>query len=556
MIAMKEARVTGRTPEPPLAERSGNLAAVVLARLRGCPPEQPALIFGRPEDAAARQQVTTFGQLVDRVDELAWGLHRQGLQAGQRIVAMFPPCADLYALILAATARGMTIVFVDPTMGRSRIEQALKVARASAIVSVRAFLRYRLLLPSLRRIGLRFSRDSPGIGVRPFSDLEGRPPATVEPCPRVDGDEALISFTSGSTGPPKGSDRSHELLAAQHRMLSEHMPYSPRAVVLTDFAVVTLHNLACGLPTIMPDSAPAAVFDQIVTRRVTTLCSPPATIASLIEHLSQNGLANPGIERIYTGGAPVTPHFCRRVLEAFPGVAATALYGSTEAEPISSVMLGAVARSEGFGILVGHPVAGAEVTLIDATRFDQRCPAPGACDDLSPYRVAAGEAGEVTVKGPHVTRRYAGDPEADRRFKISCRDGSVWHRTGDLARADSAGRLWLVGRRGDEVRHAGRRIHPLIVEAAVDGLPGVRASALVSCRGARQGELAVALAPAAGAETLERIADRLRRDGLPGLPIRRLEEIPMEPRHRSKIDRSAVRRLLARGRAWRPWNRA
>jgi acyl-CoA synthetase (AMP-forming)/AMP-acid ligase II len=149
--------------------------------------------------------------------------------------------------------------------------------------------------------------------------------------------------------------------------------------------------------------------------------------------------------------------------------------------------------------------------------------------------------GEIIVSGPHVNRQYIGDPSANVRNKVHERGGRVWHRTGDVARRDAAGRIWLLGRTAEAVRHRGRQLHPLTLEATVSELRGVRAAALVAHDRAPEGELAIVgdQAALAAARLL------LAQSGLATLTIRPVTHIPTDPRHNSKIDRAMLQAQLA-----------
>ena len=126
------------------------------------------------------------------------------------------------------------------------------------------------------------------------------------------------------------------------------------------------------------------------------------------------------------------------------------IYGSTEAEPIATLSAPEALELEGEGSCVGAPVPGITVRLVD---------------------------GEVQVAGDHVNPGYYRDPSADTSQKVR-EDGRIWHRTGDVARQDEQGRLWLLGRVGEDV--AGR--WPFPTEAAAERIPGVTRAALVATR--------------------------------------------------------------------------
>ena len=452
------------------------------------------------------------------------------------------------------------MVLVDTGMGTRRVAQAIRDSQARAIVSVDALLRFRWVVPALWGLK-RFSLDGAGgWGVSPWSDLE---PA-VEPASagaaqpvieRAADDHGLITFTSGSTGRPKGADRTHGLLIAQHEALRAHFPDAADDVDMPCFPVVTLHNLCCGIPTVMPAvdlSAPAAVqpapvLAQARAEGVTRISGAPAYVRRLADALLAEGATLPAVRHVLVGGAPVPADLCARLTEAFPEAACDIVYGSTEAEPIASIamrdVLAAAAGSD-EGYLVGAPVEQTDMALLELPD-----PAPDRLDErgVAPYRVPAGATGEVVVAGDHVNRGYVDNPEADRENKLFGVNDRVWHRTGDVGHLDDEGRLWLTGRTSDVLHVDGRVVHPLPVEAALDALPGVARSALVAHVGAPGGELAVALADgAAMSEVLPRLEAELAARGLGAVPVRAIPAMPVDRRHNSKLDRPSLRRALRR----------
>jgi acyl-coenzyme A synthetase/AMP-(fatty) acid ligase len=198
-----------------------------------------------------------------------------------------------------------------------------------------------------------------------------------------------------------------------------------------------------------------------------------------------------------------------------------------------------VAAADGAGFLVGSADDAAELALV---RLPSSLP-PGLGDRMHELRVADGEVGEIVVRGRHVVERYVGDATAQRASKLPSQ-GGVWHRTGDLARRDAHGRLWLAGRAGDELPRDDGARHPFDVEAVVLDCEKVRACALVATPRHLTGVLAVALADGAGRDALAEIRAALAARALPGLPILTVDDIPMDARHQSKVDRHALRARL------------
>lgn len=490
----------------------------------------------------------SFGELGLRVSAAMRGLRAQGFERGDRIILMAPLSTDLYALLLALLAQGMSAVFIDTGMGKSKILEAIEDAKAQAILSVSALLKYRWFLRPLRRLK-HYSADSSGFGVKPMSALF-KPPqggAISEALSTHADEHALITFTSGSTGRPKGADRTQGLLVAQHLALAEHFPAGEDEVDMPCFPVVTLHNLCCGVPTVLPAvdfKAPGSVnpdfvFAQIARWGVTRMSGAPAYIERLVSDLEARQATETRVRQLGVGGAPTPISLCARVARVFPQTEAQVIYGSTEAEPIASVDMGEILASEAqattLGHLVGQVAHAANVALVDLPE------PPPALDErgMDPYRVAPGEAGELCVSGPHVNRSYLDNPEANRENKLYAPDGAVWHRTGDVASVDAEGRLWLRGRTKDLVRHQGRGIHPLPVEAAISALSGVRRAALINTSAHPEGVIVIE-----GEAEAELLQGALETFALGALEQVRVSAIPMDYRHQSKIDRVALRAQL------------
>ncbi|MBW2528751.1 MAG: AMP-binding protein [Deltaproteobacteria bacterium] len=533
-----------------LAQES-NVASLVLAHGERC-PERLALVV--PTAWTARKVTAetrlTFGELAEQVGAVRAGLERAGLRAGDRVVVMFPVSAELYVLALALLASGLVAVLIDTSMPRRRMLQAIQRSRARAIVSVDALLRHRLWLPALwgRQ---RYAVDGRRLGVASYSALVGSASEAGPPAPVDRSSPALITYTSGTTGRPKGANRTHHLLLAQHRALAEQFPAADDEIDMPCFPVVALHNLCSGVATVMPAvdlRAPASVDPQVVVAQicehgVTRMTGAPAYLGRIAAHLAATGERLDSVRTVGVGGAPCSGDLGQRLREVLPDAELLTIYGSTEAEPIASASLDEVSAAEGQGYLVGQPARAATVEVVELSdpppRLDQR--------GLAPFAVPQGAPGELVVRGDHVLRGYVDDPRAERRTKLRDPNGAVWHRTGDVARIDSRGRIWLLGRLPDLVSQAGRTLYPFAIEAELDRLPGIARSALVAHRRAPAGEVAIVLrADAAPTEAVQGVRDWLASHELGSLPIQVLKELPVDARHNSRIDRATLRALRQR----------
>lgn len=531
--------------EPRDAAAEGiNVCSRILAQ-GGLHPDRLALRVPRLADGFASHDELTYGELLSRAAARQQALRASGLGAGDRVLVLARPGIELYVLMVALLASGIVPVLVDRGMSRARLVAALRASGARVAIGERAVLRLWWLFPVLWR-WRRLAIDGRAPGVRALA--EAAPVAGAVPdCVSLPAEaHGLITFTSGSTGAPKGADRTHGSLIAQHLAIRAHWPDRDDDTDMPCFPVLVLHNLCCGISTVMPavdlatPGAPdaARVLQQLDRDGVTRLAAAPAFMTRIVQAALADHRTFPGVRSVVVGGATLPPGLAERCLAVFPRAHCRIVYGSTEAEPIAEIdMADAVAQDQpGRGHLVGHPASVAEVCIVD--------PALPLRDDADVQRARLGSdrTGEILVAGAHVLQRYVDNPAANAETKIPRPDGSVWHRTGDVGRLDAAGRLWLEGRVKDAVVVNGVPRHTLALEKALDRLPGIARSALVSDAGGRP---ALVLAgPHIARDGVRSVRERL---GFPALPLYRIDEMPVDGRHNSKIDRPALRDALARG---------
>ena len=288
----------------------------------------------------------------------------------------------------------------------------------------------------------------------------------------------------------------------------------------------------------------------------------PALLRPLGRHLAAGNMRLPTLRRVLSAGAPVPPPVVETMLSALnPDADIHTPYGATECLPVATIagreLLGEPSRGngEGKGICVGRPLDANRVRLIPVTDA-----AIDYADDAG--EVDPGEVGEIAVLGPTTTDTYWRRPEQTRGAKMANADGAVWHRMGDLAWRDGAGRLWFCGRKSERVRTAGGDLYTEPVEGIFNAHPGVVRSALVGV--GRPGEQSPVLVvhPEADArqadlrQDLRALAERraLTRN-IRAILFRR--DFPVDIRHNAKIRRAhlaawAERRLRGR-RGRRHW---
>lgn len=484
-------------------------------------PARPALILA--------QESITFSALRERIDRASAGLQREGLQPGDRAIVMIPMSIDLYVAMLALLDLGAVAVFVDPWIGWKQIASFAAYAEPRAWLGIPRSHTLRLLVRSIPITVTTGRRLGPFPARRTLSEIEEPAGDGAVHASQAD-DPALITFTSGSSGEPKGANRTHRFLLAQHRALAAEFPAREGDVDMPMFPVFALNNLAVGVPSVVPAMDfrrvdrvdAAAILRQMREHGVTTCTASPP----FFDRLASTG-QNPGLRRILTGGAPVSDVQLRAWRRAFAGTEILVAYGSTEAEPVAHLSADERLEAKGPGFCVGKPI----------DRIRARVIRIGGGQELP-----QGEIGELVVTGEHVCRDYYRNPKAVKENKITDEDGTVWHRMGDTGYFDGQGRFWIAGRVHSTIRRGEELIHPQLVEQAARGEdPRIRRAAAVGL-----GERVVLVIETdAGEELTPEIQARLAAAGQTVDEIRLTREpLPVDPRHNSKIDYGRLRERL------------
>jgi olefin beta-lactone synthetase len=514
----------------------------VLRRVAARVPERPALVM---EDGAI-----TFGDLWRRIDRASSGLRRLGLAPGDRAIVMIPMSIDLYVGMLAVLEMGAVAVFVDPWIGRRQIASFAAFASPRAWLGIPKSHLLRLTDARLRSIPFTVTtgwRVGPVPGRRTLAELE-RAEGDGEVHPVERDDPALITFTSGSSGEPKGANRTHRFLLAQHEALAHEFPAEEGDVDMPMFPVFALNNLASGVPSVVPamdfrrvDQVDAGrVLAQMRRHGVTTCTASPPFFDRLAAEVGEK----PALRRILTGGAPVSDAQLRDWRRAFPETEILVVYGSTEAEPVAHLTAEErLSASRLPGFCAGRPSERVRAKIV---RIHDG-PIELGPEGWAGWELPAGEIGELVVSGDHVSRDYYQNPGAVRENKIVDPDGGVWHRMGDTGSFDAEGRFWIAGRVHSTIRRGGVLVHPQLVEqAAMGGDPRVRRAAAVGLPDPELGERLVVVIEAAAEQGLsEEIAVRLSAAGFTSDEIFLTQEpLPVDPRHNSKIDYTKLRSWL------------
>jgi acyl-CoA synthetase (AMP-forming)/AMP-acid ligase II len=511
----------------------------------------------RPHAAAlhvARDISTiTYGALDAAVSALAGGLASAGLRAGDRALVMLHPGPGLVTAAFALLRMGAVPVLVDPGLGIARMLSCIEGAAPRGMIGVPALHAARLVRSrAFRSVEVAVSSSPfPGThGLGALMRVRSAPPRTDDL--RLD-DVAMIAFTTGSTGEPKGVCYSHRTLHAQVRSFAEVAAIGEGCVQLALLPLMAILGPGLGCATVVPELStrhpaaidPVKILATIRRYHVTHAFGSPTPWGILAAHCEAVGATLPSLRRVILGGAPVSAALVAR-LQRLVGAAGEVrvAYGATEAVPLSQApgdeVIEAATRAPGRGTLVGRAASGVEMRVVRVVDGPIAAMGEGV---LAPR----GEIGEVVVRSGVVTPAYFERPDADRLAKIPD-EGGPWHRMGDLGWLDDDGRLWFCGRKADRVETASGTLHTACVEPAFEAHPDVARAALVGV-GARprqrpvlvvepaQGRARGAAARAALAGSLRAIGEaHAARTGTPAVrDVLFHHGLPLDVRHDAKI---------------------
>jgi olefin beta-lactone synthetase len=488
-------------------------------------PARSALVFGN--------ETLSFEELLTRTKQCARLLQLNGLNPGERVIIMVPMSPELYVTMLAVMRCGAVAVFVDPWIPMKQIAAFSAFASPAGFIGIPKSHLLRLMDRKLARIRLSVSTGAVALGIPAKLSLTavGKQPSNMPPAPVSVDAPALITFTSGSSGIPKGANRTHGFLRAQYEALCREMSYQDNDIDMPMFPVFALRNLAAGITSVIPEMDfrnvaevdPETINRQIQANNVTLVTASPPFIDRL------TGLAPPPVLRkIFTGGAPVSAGQLEQWQAAFPTTGIDIIYGSTEAEPVAHLSSQErIEADHAEGFCCGKP------TDLLKTRMVEIRKGTIAPEELDSLTLPQGEIGELLVSGKHVCRDYFNNPEAARENKVFESNGICWHRMGDTGYFDELGRFFLTGRVHSTIVRNGKMLHAQIVEAEVGRqIPSVMKVAALE----EDGQLVIV---AQGKPVDHQIdADRI---------IFTDQPLPLDPRHNSKIDYSKLRELIENG---------
>ncbi|WP_338661520.1 AMP-binding protein [Pararoseomonas sp. SCSIO 73927] len=476
----------------------------------------------------------TYAALKHAADRLAAGLLALGIAPGQAVGLLLPNTPWHPICFLALTRIGARVVHLSPLDARRVLHHKLTDSGARVVIGTDL---PNLLPPALELLEsgvvdrLLLGEDAAWGGEEgagdpravPLSSVMAEPPAAW---PAVSPDDvALLQYTGGTTGMPKGAMLTHgNLTAAVSIYRNWHdadvlVPGEQRVLaVLPLFHIyaltsVLLRHLADGNEVLLrPRFEAEAVLRDIETLRVTCLSGVPTIWIALLNHPGAATFDLSSLRACVSGGAPLPFDVAARV-EGLLGRPLRIGWGMTETAPAGTRVPASVTPRPG---IIGVPLPGVDMRIV-------------ALEDPA-REMPPGEAGEMAIRGPNVFVGYWNKPEETRAAFV---DG--WFLTGDIGRMEENGVFFLMDRRKNMIISGGFNVYPAAVESAIYEHPDVTECIVIGIPDAYRGQSAkafVTLRPGARELTLDALKaflrDRVGRHEMPvALELR--ESLPRTP---------------------------
>lgn len=431
-----------------------------------------------PEKTAAvyLEHRVSFGELNQSALRLAARLQQLELEPGSRVSILFENCLEYLIGFFGVQAAGLVAVPLDTSLAPQNLNFMLADCGARVLIVQGKYRRHlQTIVGDNTSIQLLISDKQiqaaiPSLPVELLGDIAGSDTdvSHASESDRHSDDLAAIFYTSGSTGEPKGVMLSHRNLVSNTQATVQYLKLSKddSVLVILPFYYIygnslLLTHIACG-GTVVIDNRfmyPEVVLDALEESKATGFSGVPSTFMIALNKSSIARRELKDLRYITQAGGAMAPEVTRQLIAACPNQEIWVMYGQTEAAPRATYLPPEMLEAKLGSI--GIPVPGVEIKIADSSGSE----------------VPTGETGEIMIHGPNVMLGYWNRPEETAEV---VRDG--WLITGDLARRDDDGYIYVVGRKREIIKAAGHRVsakeveehileHDEVAEAVVLGLP-------------------------------------------------------------------------------------
>lgn len=432
--------------------------------------------FSEHEAMTFKQQIYTYDELNQWIKNAARALSKLGLQKEDRVALMLPNCPAYPICFYAALTCGATIVQVNPMYKASELIHILNDSGAKLLIT------FDQLLPLVNSVIERTSVEE----VISVSHESGMMPEklndqTDDPLPSVNinpqEDVAVLQYTGGTTGVPKGAMLTHynivaNILQSVATTLFQTKQGEERVLAISPlFHVYGMTSAMCttfyngGNLILVPRFEVEEVVKLIEQTKPTAFPGVPTMFIALTEYYKKRKFNLSGLEQCTSGSAPLPVE----VLNKFNEISGTSVaegYGLSESSPVTHRNpVGGLQKPGSIGI----PIPNTDAKIVDIATGKNKLP--------------IGEVGELIIKGPQVMKGYWNNPE---ETALTLRDG--WLFTGDLAKMDKDGFFYIVGRKKEMILAGGYNVYPIEVENVLYNHPAVLEAAAIGVPDKYRGE--------------------------------------------------------------------
>jgi long-chain acyl-CoA synthetase len=436
----------------------------------------------------------TYSEIKARSDRLARALAAQGISKGDRVAIMLPNCPQYIIAAFAILRIGAVVVNINPTFTPPEILYILQDSGARALLTLDRLAPRALALGDQSSVTAvmttslaEYSADGappPAVeGAQSFTGLIEFAPSGDVPRPAIASEDlAVLQYTGGTTGTPKGAMLTHGNLFAN---VVQHEVFRHRAVLrgesryllvipffhIYGFTVGMMGGTWLGaLQILIPKYDVEQVLTAIRDLRPTSFPAVPTIFVSLLAHprVTEFGLDK---VRLFNSGSAPCPLEVIEEFESRIGRTLNEGYGLSETSPVTHSTPQLAKRKPGS---IGLPMPATDIKVVDVETGMRELP--------------FGEGGELCVAGPQVMKGYWNRPEESAQVLRADADGRVWFHTGDIARIDEDGFTTIVGRKKDLIIVDGFNVYPSDVESVLYKHPAVKLAAVIGVPHGYHGE--------------------------------------------------------------------
>ena len=414
---------------------------------------------GEPEQVAVKLDdfALNYGLLEQAAMRTAMMLEQHGIATGDRVALMLPNVPHFVVAYYGILRAGAVVVPLNVLNKQREVEYYLRDSGAKLLFVWDDFAEE--AAPAAAEVGCECIRVVPGEFEQTLFQIDPR----EELVQRESGDTAVLLYTSGTTGTPKGAELTHDNLLSNCRASHELFDLGVGTVVLGALPLFHSFGQTCamntcvvagGMLTLLPRFDPVKALEIIDRDEVDVFEGVPSMYGAILNVPDHERYDTSTLRCCASGGAAMPVELMRAFEQAFSCEILEG-YGLSETSPVASFNHPDRERKPGS---IGTPIAGVEMKVVDDSD-----------NDLPP-----GEVGEIVIRGHNVMKGYWGRPDATTE---AMRGG--WFHTGDLARVDSDGYFFIVDRKKDMIIRNGFNVYPREIEEVLYEHPAVREAAVV-----------------------------------------------------------------------------